>query len=461
MNKQLKYIFIGILICLQACSLEDNSRSFEEFVEADPLELMNGAMTQMAFNHSALPARTWGGFMQYMEPGDSRIGFFNYNIPSEYFDSMWRLGYYGGSLASANEMKRLAEEAGNNMAVAISMVLLANEYGNLTYAFGDIPFSEALLGNENLTPSYDPQEDVCQGIIQMLDDAIALIGSNGLDGSLAAADLIYNGDMQLWSKFANGLKARLLLNQRNQISGMESEILSLIDQSFVMRSEQAEFPHSEDRPNPLFTFGEERPSTYFNTEYFVDILMTSEDPRFVSYTIADFPEWEYFGEPQLVWSRVDTPMPILSYTELLFTKAEALFHTGASTEVLETALREAIISSLVDNELEINTDVEDYISAASALTDLSSDEVLQKIVEQAYVSYYGYNFLQAWNNYRRTGYPELEDPGFTPGDNNPSNVVPRRLRYPQEEKDFNATNVEDAIERQNGDLLDDDVWMFR
>lgn len=461
MNKHLKYILVGFLICLQSCSFQDDSLSNQELNETTEFELMISAMFQMAFNQSALPGRTFAGFMQYLNPSDTRIVFFNYNVGSEYFDDMWVQGYYGGSLASANEMKRLAEENGNDLAVAVSLILLANEFGNLTNVFGDIPFTEALEGNQNIFPSYDSQEEVYQGILQMLDEAIALIGSNGFEDSLLGLDLIFSGEMQSWVKLANGLKARLLLNQNNRVPGMEAEILSLIDNSFTDRKEQADFEFFNLWENPLHTFGETRPSSFFISEYFANILLTTDDPRLDTYADSDFPEWNYHGTDELVWAVEDSVIPILSYTELMFMKAEVLLQSGASSDEVELVLKDAILNNMEDNRLVIDSDVENFVSIASNLDGLNETQILEKIISSAYVSYYGYNFLQSWNNYRRTGYPELPDAGFTPGENNPSNVVPRRLRYVQNEIDFNSTNVQEAISRQDGDLLDDDIWIFR
>lgn len=54
---------------------------------------------------------------------------------------------------------------------------MASEYGLATSFFGDIPFSEALKGTDNLKPSYDAQQDVYKGVQAMLDDAISDLNS--------------------------------------------------------------------------------------------------------------------------------------------------------------------------------------------------------------------------------------------------------------------------------------------
>jgi len=462
MKKYLLYIIFPLLFCFNACDLEDESE-FSAQSNSVPLnDLIPAAISQLAYNQSALHGRSCALIMHYLQSSESRVFFGNFNLPRTWYDATWIDGFYGGSLASANEMKRLATEEGNNNVIAISLILMANEFSSLTNTFGDIPFSEALQGADNITPKYDSQEDIYQEIFRMLDEAVQLIGSTGIASGLGQSDLVYRGDMQAWRRLANGLKARNLLNQRNQVPGMESEILSLIDASFSSSNEQANFNFDGDlNTNPLAKFGDERPSTLLLNPYFSNILIITDDPRFSSYAFSDFPAWQYYGDPQLTWSQFDSAIPILSYTELLFMKAEVQFHIGASMDEVSSSLLDAISSNMADNNVEIDSDVESFMSDAADLDGLNNEEALQKIIEQTYVSYYGYNFEQAWNNYRRTGYPDIVVEVDTPSPNNPSNILPRRLLYPKNEVDFNQANLEEAASRQGGALLDDDIWLFQ
>ncbi|KGT08292.1 hypothetical protein NV63_16610 [Elizabethkingia anophelis] len=55
----------------------------------------------------------------------------------------------------------------------IAKILLALNMGYTTDVWGDIPFSEAFRGKDNLTPKYDTQKDVISSIQEMLDSAIS------------------------------------------------------------------------------------------------------------------------------------------------------------------------------------------------------------------------------------------------------------------------------------------------
>ena len=91
---------------------------------------------------------------------------------------------------------------------------------------------------------------------------------------------------------------------------------------------------------------------------------------------------------------------------------------------------------------------------------LNEAQILERIIEQAYAAYYGFNHQQAWSNYRRTGYPAITSTANSPNENNPSNSVPVRFLYPTSEFEYNAVNVETAISNQGGALLDNPLWIF-
>ena len=92
--------------------------------------------------------------------------------------------------------------------IAVATILRVWLFQNMTDAWGDIPYSEALQADANKTPKYDKQEDIYNGLLTEINDAIGMIddAESGPHG-----DVVYNGDMAAWKKFANSLKMRLAL----------------------------------------------------------------------------------------------------------------------------------------------------------------------------------------------------------------------------------------------------------
>jgi hypothetical protein len=69
----------------------------------------------------------------------------------------------------------------------------------------------------------------------------------------------------------------------------------------------------------------------------------------------------------------------------------------------------------------------------------TTEQKRQQIITQKYIAWVG-NAIEAYNDYRRTGYPSLTLPLNTTGDN--PNVIPKRLPYTPNEltRNPNAPN---------------------
>ena len=100
-----------------------------------------------------------------------------------------------------------------------------------------------------------------------------------------------------------------------------------------------------------------------------------------------------------------------------------------------------------------SSEIEEYISS------LPSTNV-QTIILEKYKAMYGQAPMQVWNDYRRTGFPELVPNANGANPLNPSGIVPRRLLYTISQRLSNPDEYQAAIDAQGGHLLDDDIWVF-
>ena len=88
-----------------------------------------------------------------------------------------------GSFDDFNELRnvtKMMEEAGrieSDAYKALAKFFRAYYYYNLTLTFGDIPYSEALQGEETevYQPVYDSQKDVFKGILKELEEANTML----------------------------------------------------------------------------------------------------------------------------------------------------------------------------------------------------------------------------------------------------------------------------------------------
>lgn len=97
---------------------------------------------------------------------------------------------------------------------AISKIMKSYYFQYLVDLYGDIPYSEAHLFGANITPAYDDDKEIYRALYDQLDEAIADIQNvPATANAVGSEDVIMNGDMNKWIKFANTLKLKLLIRQ--------------------------------------------------------------------------------------------------------------------------------------------------------------------------------------------------------------------------------------------------------
>ncbi len=449
--KNIKYI-LYILCSLFLFSCED---SLEE-VNIDPNNptkvtlnlLLPDLQTQAAFNEGTNPNRVAGIVTQQLIGLDAQqLGYNGYILNSSTMNNYWNTGLYAGALRGADVI--INASADRPFYGSVAKIYMANELGKATSMFGDMPYSQAFQGTDNLKPAYDTQESIYNSVQTLLDEAISELaaGSAGYFGG----DLIFDGDADSWTKVARGLKARYYLQTSKRNGGDFQNALTNASMSFTSNEEASgfKFGTSETANWALAKFGIERPSTLGVDPSFAESL--NDDPRQSLLTSFDGTQWTFFdgAEGDLVWGRSDATVPIISYVELKFIEAEALAQTNGDGSA---ALKAAIDASMA---LTGAVDTIDYAVNASA------DASVENIVTEAYKAYFGFNFHESWSNWRRTGFPALT-PSAACGDNgfNPTCSVPQRYLYAESEKQTNSENVNAAIASQGGELLDDKLWVF-
>jgi hypothetical protein len=352
--------------------------------------------------------------------------------------SDWNLFY--PPLLNLKVMNDKAENGKNYAYAAISKILSAYIMGTVTDLYGDVPYSQALLGVENLKPVYDKQEDIYKGLQTTLDNAIADI-AKAPGTAPGDDDFIYHGDMAKWKKFAYTLKARyyIHLTKAPAYTAVAQADLALaaLQNGFTSNNDDAKisYPGTAGFESPWFKNTESGAGGVVLASTFVDSLVTRADPRLPVMAAEAATGGGYHGriigspanpDPD-EYSRINdfyagvaANAYILNYTETLFIKAEATFiKSGASAAI---PFYKLAITNHMD-KLGINTasaPAQLYLTTRSNLT---TGNALQKIMEEKAIS----NFLsiENYNDWRRTGFPKL-----LPVQNSYYPAIPRRIPYP-------------------------------
>ena len=127
------------------------------------------------------------------------------------FDGRWSSAYQT-IMNDIKELNIIANETGLTRHKAIGQVIEAHILMTLVDFFGDIPYTEALAGADNLNPVADSGASVYAAAIALLDGAVTNFNNDALGDP--ALDMFYDGDWAAWTKAANTLKMKAYMATR-------------------------------------------------------------------------------------------------------------------------------------------------------------------------------------------------------------------------------------------------------
>ncbi len=352
--------------------------------------------------------------------------------------------------------------------IGVAKIMEAVIMKRVTDTYGDVPFSEAFMGLDNLTPAYDKQEDIYKALISQVKEA-----RDTMDASAAGptGDILLNGNITKWKKFANSLLLEMSLQLSNQFpdpSGYAATEFkeALSDPNGVLEEVNDEpwfqYENLASFRNP---WTGNRPTDYFLSAEFVDALKGKDseynptsnhtyDARLSVYardTIKEGVPYGYSDEKGSGKNQMSTyfwdtknftsPLPLMtaSYTYLMRAEAGAIKWTSEDPkEMLRTGIEKSYATLDYHYGTDISGDAEAY--ATARLADAESAGILQVIGEEKWAALFGQGF-DAWAEWRRTGYPNL-----TPATDFLNNgEIPTRYDYPSEASGLNKTNYTSGV----------------
>ncbi len=399
-----------------------------------------------------------------------------YNVTSDFYSGIFENLY----LRTSNyTFIQKTERPGYDNYVAIAKILKSFYFQYLVDMYGDIPYSEAHLRGENLTPRYDDDLTIYRDLIVQIDQAIALI-DNPSPGSLnpGANDVMLNGDMNMWKKFANTLKLRILLreSERSASSGY------IATQMAALQSSGAQFlgPNDNVKINPGYNATANQQNGFASmflttnegfknnwastgaTKYTVNYLLGTNDTRIGRiYSATTAGPGTYDGHQQGDVLNTSTNYPVShvgpgllmnsAQDGLVFTAAESLllqaeavqrgYLSGSAKDLYESAITESY------KLLGLTTaQATSYYNQAINLVgwNASTGNEIEAIINQKWIALNGINGGETWIENTRTGFPS-HVPLSTVA---PGSLRPVRLLYPSSEIAGNTANVPQQNESQ-------------
>jgi hypothetical protein len=353
-----------------------------------------------------------------------------------------------GNLALVEADAKEAGLSSNNVA-AIAVILKGMIFYELTSIWEDVPFSEALNGTEFPSPSFDSQEAILRGVVDVLDEGMQLIDGMPSEGivNVSQGDLIYQGDMGNWRRFANSLKIRVLMLLRNKDTSVDSQIIAALGQPFIETNAQAAILEYYDTPGQQNGFQQLNEAFFGTSNEITEVFAPGEplwnlialdadprdglflfDPNGLSPTNGSFADVDEAVISDNV-IRNDLPQMWLLPAEISLYRAELALKGAATGDDAKTMYDLGVTQALswwgqdIPGAQKTLTDAE--ISAFVGT--LPASPSLDDVHEQQYLE----TFMRpvvAWNHVRRTNVPVLSPPSAST-----ITSILKRFNYPPDE----------------------------
>jgi hypothetical protein len=431
-----------------------------------------------------------------------------YSIADGNWQGVWNL--YTSYANNAVHMYDLSVEQDDPALQAVALTLKVLYMSNLSDMYGDIPYAEAFTANKpggTTTPVFDSQMNAYKAMFADLEAANELYASQPVFLK-PALDGMYGGSMAAWRKFNNSLYLRLL----SRVSGRTemqagtkmTEILNAPASYpiFTSNADNATVRFSGSDPYlnqfTLTSQGEFTSSGRKLTRQLIGMTVVTDgggaqvyiDPRLpiigrknpdavtnpsnrwigtVSGCTAEEQSIVDRGTSWLnaaVFCRADAPAWFMDYAEVKFILAEAALkgyisggETAASehyTEAITASLEKwAPLGQFSAVPVTISeSDITTFLDSELASWDNAGNKE-ELIANQKFLALF-WTGMEAYHEYRRTGYPEL-----TIGDGTVFNdyTLPTRFAFPNTTIATNEKHAREALERMGGDnTMKTPVW---
>ncbi|GAB3945392.1 SusD/RagB family nutrient-binding outer membrane lipoprotein [Spirosoma harenae] len=435
-----RYLLLPLFVGMGACSkFLDINTTPNNPTSVTPAVLLPGAQAGTAFADANEINRFAETLVQHIAgAGNNPANYDVFQTNGADMENQWRFEIYNGGLINFQKLIELGDATNSKAYTGIAKIMKAYTFSIATNVWGDVPYSQALQGEAFTAPRIDKQEDIYKGNasqgIQSLFDLVRE-GIKDLDAAStlkpAADDLIYGGDLAKWKRAGN----TLLLKFATVISRKEPALATSVINE-VLTGNNYITANSGDMN---FTFGSSVGSqdprySYTNVSTFKDDIILStrylnmlnglNDPRLpifftkpaANYVTIDNGFRGTLPIPVTNWSRYNKfitgnsgegPVRMATNFERAFILAEAALRLGTPGDP-QALYTEGITAAMTLAGLTADQ-IQAYLTANPTVATLSgtNEQKIAQIITQKYIAWTGHG-LEAWNDYRRTGYPVLQ-----------------------------------------------------
>lgn len=472
---------------------------------AVPLDYLLGqSQLSVAGSNDLLSQKTW------------RVNFANAGCISQQLSST-DAGFYGGSFytsasnnysaffdnAYPNAIKNLVNlidlaktDQKNVNVLSMARILKVMEFARITDLYGDVPYFDAGKGyiDANFNPKYDSQKDIYMDMLKELDEAGTALNSTAYIPT--KADYVYAGDITKWKKAANTLMLRLALRlQKVDATSAKTWATKAISGGLISGANEniaigfdGSGSQMNANPNSYILGPSGQNIAGLNGllwgKTLIDMMKNRLDPRLSIIAclkngdtnvanqrglpngtdangLTTLPETNLsnYSRPTASMYKTTNSWIYMTYAESQLLLAEAIergYASGSATNAFIIGQASGVNQVSVYGTTPSSASVTAY-AVANPYPGTTLDDKLNAIHTEIYLIHaVTFNHIEAWANWRRTGYPVLT--AVNPVGNETNGTIPRRLKYSANEFGVNANNINEAITRQGADLFTTKIW---
>jgi Starch-binding associating with outer membrane len=371
------------------------------------------------------------------------------------FDNQWNFEIYNGAI---NNMQILIDQYSSTSPAysGIAKLQMAYVFSMATDLWGDVPYSQAGKGLLFETPRFDKQEDIYQGnaalgitsLFDLVKDGLNDLNKTSVLVPTTTSDIVYKGDLAKWKRMGNTLLLKFALQISNKNPTLaKSTIDAVITGNNYINANtldyEVPFASAVGNRNPIFDFNNNlRTGDMMLSTRLLTLSRSLNDSirltKFFTKPLAAFTSFDNGSNvaPPALANRSkyntyltgtgEAPIRLLTFAQVNFILAESALILGTAG-VADTYYQAGITASMQKVGM-TPAEITAYFTANPTIVTLTGTNAQkrQQIITQKYISWIG-NGIEAYNDYRRTGYPVLALPLNSSGDN--PNVIPTRLPY--------------------------------
>lgn len=399
--------------------------------------------------------------------GGNPAAFDVYNLEGQ-FDNQWNFELYAGAIVNLRILIAKTEET-SPMYSGIAKLQLAYAFSIATDMWGDVPYSEAGYGLDLSKPRFDSQKDIylgnsdlgIQSLFNLVREGLADLDKPSATRPTTDDIVYYTGTSQTqadqatrWKRMGNTLLLKLAMQVSNVAPDTARNVINeVLARNTYINDNSLDFQvpfkaTGTNNQNPIYAFDIfNRPDEEMLSSRFVTFMRNLNDTVRLAkmYTKPGgiFRGYENGTNvaapasasrsrvgPYLIGATGEAPLRLLTNFQRAFILAEAALILGTPGDA-NALYQEGIRASMAKTGM-TTAEINQYFTDNPSVVTLSGtvEDQRRQIITQKYIAWVG-NGIEAYNDYRRTGYPVLalalnavgDDPG----------TIPKRIPYNSDE----------------------------